>query len=244
MVVAVAAAVGGLHLVRRQVPHDVREKNNEVAGFFIAVLGVIYGVLLAFVVVAAWESFRDTQRTVEREANELVDIARVSQGLAEPTARRVHELAAEYAQLAIDAEWPAMSQGRRAEDQEAVLAEMWTAFRGLDATASDDVIRARFLEHFSALSDARLARQIEATEGLPGAVWLILVGGAFVTILFTYFFSAPNPMAQYVMTGLFAASIVLVLGLVSLLDFPLRGDLAIEPDAFEFALRTLERLRQ
>jgi hypothetical protein len=239
MIVAVIAAVVGLHLVRLRVPHHVRAENNEVAGFFLAVLGVIYAVLLAFVVVAAWEDFRDTTRVVEREANELVDLYRVSQALPEPIGSTVRRLATDYARLAIDVEWPALARGEQTEEQGRVLDEIFrvvTASPG--AEAAEDVIRAQFLEHFSALGDARQSRQLAAEESLPWVIWLLLIGGAVMTVVFTYFFSAPNPTAQYIMTALYAGSIVLVLGLISLLDFPLRGDLTIHPHAFDLAIRT------
>jgi hypothetical protein len=60
LVVCVASlvAVGGLELVRRLVPTETRQKHNDVAGFIYAALGVIYAVLLALVVIAAWEVMR------------------------------------------------------------------------------------------------------------------------------------------------------------------------------------------
>jgi hypothetical protein len=39
------------------VPTEVRQKHNDVAGFIYAVLGVVYAVLLALVVIAVWEEF-------------------------------------------------------------------------------------------------------------------------------------------------------------------------------------------
>ncbi|MGZ3541891.1 MAG: bestrophin-like domain, partial [Vulcanimicrobiaceae bacterium] len=38
--------------------------NNEVAGFKFAVVGLFYGVLLAFVVIAVWEDYRNTETAV------------------------------------------------------------------------------------------------------------------------------------------------------------------------------------
>jgi hypothetical protein len=48
--------------------------NNEVAGFKFAVVGVFYAVLLAFVVVAVWEDYRDTETAVRNEAKALADL--------------------------------------------------------------------------------------------------------------------------------------------------------------------------
>ena len=48
--VAVAASVLGLWLVRRTVPPHTLREHHDVAGFILAIVGVIYAVLLDFVV--------------------------------------------------------------------------------------------------------------------------------------------------------------------------------------------------
>ena len=50
--VSVLIAVTGLTLVQRLVPLRLRKEHNDVAGFIYAVLGVIYAVLIALVVIA------------------------------------------------------------------------------------------------------------------------------------------------------------------------------------------------
>src|ERR687897_391240 len=66
---ACLAAVLGLALVQRLVPTAIRQEQNDVAGFIYAVVGVIYAVLLALVVIATWEEFGRARVTVEAEAN-------------------------------------------------------------------------------------------------------------------------------------------------------------------------------
>ena len=48
--------------------------NNEVAGFKFAVVGLFYGVLLAFVVIAVWDEYRNTETAVRNEAKAAVDL--------------------------------------------------------------------------------------------------------------------------------------------------------------------------
>ena len=71
---ACLAAVVGLTVVQRLVPATIRKEHNDVAGFIYAVLGVIYAVLLALVVIAVWEDFGRARDTVEAEANALAEI--------------------------------------------------------------------------------------------------------------------------------------------------------------------------
>jgi hypothetical protein len=57
----VLISVGGLLLVQRLVPIEVRQRQNDVAGFIYAVLGVAYAVLLGLMVIAVWEQWEGAQ---------------------------------------------------------------------------------------------------------------------------------------------------------------------------------------
>ncbi|MDQ5812807.1 MAG: hypothetical protein M3358_19165, partial [Actinomycetota bacterium] len=81
---ACLAAVVGLTVVQRLVPATIRKEHNDVAGFIYAVLGVIYAVLLALVVIAVWEEYGRARVTVESEANALAEIFWLAHRLPEP----------------------------------------------------------------------------------------------------------------------------------------------------------------
>ena len=64
-------SVLGLCLVRRLVPLDRLQKNHEVAGVTFGVLGAFYGLVLAFVIVAAWERFNQANANAHDESTAL-----------------------------------------------------------------------------------------------------------------------------------------------------------------------------
>ena len=74
-------AMFGPVLVRRYVTLEKLEKNNEVAGFEFAAVGVLYAVLLAFAIIVVWERFSDAETTVATEAGAAANIYRLSQGI-------------------------------------------------------------------------------------------------------------------------------------------------------------------
>jgi hypothetical protein len=79
-------SVLGLYIVRILVPLATLKKNHEVAGFTFGVLGAFYGLLLAFVIVAAWERFDRANANVEEEGVALISLYRLSKGFSAPTA--------------------------------------------------------------------------------------------------------------------------------------------------------------
>src|SRR5215207_2966988 len=108
---ACLAAVAGLELVQRLVPSEKRQQHNDVAGFLYAVVGVVYAVLLALLVIAVWEQYERALETVEGEADSVADIAWLAHRLPEPERHVLQEDARSYAQEVVDQEWPQMEQG-------------------------------------------------------------------------------------------------------------------------------------
>jgi len=70
MIVAQTYAIGLMLLTRSIFGVSRLAENNEVAGFKFAVVGVFYAVLLAFVVVAVWEEYRNNEAAVRNEAKD------------------------------------------------------------------------------------------------------------------------------------------------------------------------------
>jgi hypothetical protein len=66
----------GLVIVHRLVSVNIRRSYNDIVGFTIAVVGVVYAVLLAFIAVATWETFRKSDNVVADEASYVGDVFR------------------------------------------------------------------------------------------------------------------------------------------------------------------------
>src|ERR671917_1262589 len=126
------AAVAGLEVVQRLVPAQKRQEHNDVAGFLYAVVGVVYAVLLALLVIAVWEQYQSARETVESEANAVADIAWIAHRLPEPEHHELQEDARSYAQEVVDEEWPLMEQGRLEGVQ--TLPEGWDLIDEMRAT--------------------------------------------------------------------------------------------------------------
>ena len=108
-------AVAGRWIVRRLVSLETLERNHEVAGFFLGVLGTMYAVLLAFVVSVLWTQYQDARVLITREANELGDLSRPSKGFSEPLPTQLRAQLTEYTKATLDEEWPAMANGNESQ---------------------------------------------------------------------------------------------------------------------------------
>src|SRR5918912_2604270 len=230
-------AVGGLVLVQRLVSTERRQQHNDVAGFSYAVLGVAYAVLLGLMLIAVWEEWDAAAATATDEANELAEIFWLAHQLPQPEGRHIQELARSYAQVVVEDEWPLMQQGRSSPEAWATLDELRGAILGLDPTTGAQLARYnQVLEQLHALGDARRERLLAASEGLATILWVVLIGGAVITIAFTYLFGLENTVVHTLMVAALAMILSMSLFTVAALDHPFKGDVRIPPAAFEQVL--------
>src|SRR5215210_1918503 len=242
---ACLAAVAGLELVQRLVPHEKRQEHNDVAGFLYAVMGVVYAVLLALLVIAVWEQYQKANEAVESEANGVAEVAWLAYRLPEPEHHQLQEDARSYAQEVVEEEWPLMEQGLGGVQS---LPEGWDLIDDIRATLQDvepstvaeQELYAEGLDRISRFGDARRMRVVAAKEGLPGVLWAVLVFGAVVTVGFTYLFGLRNSWAHRLMVMSLTAVIALVLFTVGVMEHPFSGGVHLEPDAFELILERFE----
>jgi hypothetical protein len=239
------AAVAGLALVERLVPAEKRQQQNDVAGFLYAVIGVVYAVMLALLLIAVWEQYQRAHETVENEANSVADIAWLAHRLPETEGHQLQEHARSYAQEVVDEEWPLMEQGIEGErgtpEGWDLVDDMRATLQGVEPRTEAEVqIYAEGLDQIDRLGDDRRMRLVAAEEGMPGVLWAVLVFGGVVAVGFTYLFGLQNSWAHRLMVMSLTAVIVLVLFTIGVMEYPFSGGARLEPRAFELILERLE----
>lgn len=242
VLVTVVVSLIGLVLVRRAAPPKSLAKHTDVAGYIYAVVGVIYAVILAFVVIAAWEEHRDAQAAAAAEASAVLNLARMANGWPAEDRTIVEAALVGYARQVVDVEWPAMSRGDFAPTTATITVNrLWQALNEADETAATKgaSYEAAWLQ-LEALSEARRNRLLLGQDGLPMSMMVILIVGAVVTVAFTYLFAVDDSRIQALMTASLTLLIALLLLLQYQLGMPFQGDSAIEPTAMELVLAEID----
>ena len=239
------AAVAGLEVVQRLVPAEKRQQQNDVAGFLYAVVGVVYAVLLALLVIAVWERYQGARETAESESNAVADIAWLASRLPEAERHQLQELARSYALEVVNEEWSVMEQGTEGErgTPEAwnLVDDMRATLQELEpVTEAESQLYAEGLDQIDRLGDDRRMRLVAAEEGLPGVLWAVLVFGGVVVIGFTYLFGLQNTWAHRLMVAALTAVIALVLFTIGAMEYPFAGGARIDTGAFELILERFE----
>jgi hypothetical protein len=226
-----ALAILGPLVVRRYVTLEKLTVNNEVAGFKFATVGVLYAVLLAFSVIVVWQKFSDAADTVVKESGAAASLYQLSYGLSGVQGAAFRGALTSYIKSATSDEWPAMEQGRASKQTAEKLSAIYGDLLALKSFAqSNSALMSEVLRRLDALSQARRARLVAAEGSVPDIVWAVLLGGAVVTITFTFFFGTRNLRAQVLMTALLSILILSQLLIVVVIDRPFTGPVNVGPE--------------
>jgi Protein of unknown function (DUF4239) len=238
---SILAALLGFLLVERRCARGRRQQHNDVAGFIYAVLGVIYAVLLAYVVIVVWQDFAAAHLTTEQEANQVADLHSLADELPAPFGARVRELARAYTRSVIDDEWPLLNRGQASPRTTELARDLGRALRAVEPqTSRDQVIYDKALTLYQGLQDNRRLRIYQSRDGLHPIVWTMLIGGAIITVTFTYLFGLDNTGAHALMIAALAAIIGAILFMIQATDYPYSGDVRVQPTPFELVLGTMD----
>lgn len=226
----VSTLVAG-YLVARFTPGDIRLAHNDRAGFILAVIGVVYAVLLAFVAIGTWERFNQAEARSYEESEALATVYRDAESF--PDAAPLRAMLRAYVRSVIDDEWPRMRRGQRGTASNALLeaADLYVRHLPVGSAAAQDVHGQMLSAMDTALADRETRLTIDFI-GINSIMWVVLVAGAYITVAFTYLFGFERTVMQQLMIGGLSLTIGLVLFLVVGLDYPFRGSIAVGPDAF------------
>lgn len=239
--IVVAASLVGMMIVRRLVPRERLTQHTDVAGYIYAVIGVIYGVILAQVVVAAWDEYRDALSVAESEASAVLNLDRLASIWPEEDQQRIRTALIDYATAVVEVEWPAMSKGdfSLAADSSRVGA-LWAAYD--DIALGPNAATANYatsLGQLETIEDSRRTRFELGERTLPQAMVVVLVLGGIVTVAFSYLFRIDDRWLHAVMTASLAVLVALLLLLEYDLETPFDGVDAIPPTSMQLVLSTL-----
>lgn len=236
-------AVVATLLIRRFVPEALHKSNNEVAGFMFAGVAVIYGVLLAFVFLVVWQQFNDAQNVVEREANTALNLFRLGQELPDPYGADLRAGVQNYLRLSVDNEWQAMARGKSDPAATGAMEGLWRLHREFDAAGlSEHDQQNTWFSMMDSLSDNRASRILASHNELPALMWVLLWGGAGITLAFTLFFRVPDARFHVLMSGSFTALAAFAIFLIIELNSPFAGSIAVEPTSFQQAIQVIQQL--
>jgi hypothetical protein len=233
--VTALVAIGVHYLVQRRFGYDVLCLQNDVAGFIYSAIGVIFAVVLGFVVIVVWQKYDDVRTYVDNEVAAALDIYHASEALPPPLRLKIRSQLVDYANVVSKIEWETMSRGALATsgsaDVETIAHEVQTFH---PASLAEQDAHQLALSEIKALFDARRQRLRALEPSVPPLLWFALFAGAAATLGFTFLFGVKNRVAQLIMTATLASLIAIMFVVIQGLDNPFHGASSISPSGWQY----------
>jgi len=208
-------------------------------------LGTLYSVLLAFVVSGVWQSFSDAETAVNSEANALADLAYLIRHISAARSEDVRQSTRSYVASVVE-RWDLLAlatpDNRSAAEDVATSNTLLQAI--LDVSPQGDrelQLYAQALVFTGSWLDARRDRLRCAKGNSAGALWGLLIAGAFVLFAFHGLFVTHARVVWVVLLLGFPLIVGLSFYLIFSLDSPFSGSLCASPEPFKRLLRVFEQ---
>lgn len=241
IVVSMALAITSLIVLNVVWPARQRRVHNDIIGWQVSVLGTIYAVMVGFMLYAVWTNFQMAEINADGEANALVNMCRIADGLPDASRNQIQTLAAQYVDVVLSYEWPKMSRGEPGWGDSSVILKFGQT---LTHTPADNFTQQISLDHameqLSSLTEHRRVRQLESESQLPNVLWAVLLSGGVITILTCCLLGSENFTLHLTMIIAMSLLISLVLVAIADIDRPFQGTVHVRPTAF---LRAQDAIR-
>src|ERR1700686_2112899 len=234
-----------LYIVRPLVPVERLKRNHEVAGFTFGVIGAFYGLLLAFVIVAAWERFDRADEKVQAESVALTSLYRLPKGFPRPLQHNLQRAIRDYTDHAVNVEWPSMATGLHDKKNDNPIGSLglWALVASYNPSdGRQSLLVDKSYDQLQLLSEARSLRYMSGSQEFPSVVWLVIYAGLFITVGFSYFFGLETFPSQALMSGIFASLLGLTILAILELAHPYQGSVVVSDEPFRFAITRMNEM--
>jgi sterol desaturase/sphingolipid hydroxylase (fatty acid hydroxylase superfamily) len=242
VVVAVVAFFVLLHaFVQRRQRSEVLRRHNDVAGYLFSAVGVLYAVVLGFVVVVVWQKYDGAVANVESEVDAVGNLYHVVDSYPAALRNRIRTGLRTYADIVAEIEWPAMARGESVPaagstklEEVAYLVNTFGPANFKEFAAQQAAMATE-----QRLFDARRSRLVQAVPAVPSVLWFALVVGALAMVAFCFIFGVENRPAQLTMTAILVGLIGILFIVILEFSTPFSGSVRISNDGWVYLQQRL-----
>jgi hypothetical protein len=192
---------------------------NEIANTVFGVISLIYSLILAFVIIAAWDDYNDLEKTIETEADKINTIITHIGSLPDSLKTNIISSIYSYCNNVINNEW----KMRGAENFERPSA-IPTLRKLILTTTPQSQIQENIFHvidtELSNISDFRRERVGHSHSQIPPIVWFVLCVGSIMLVLFFFFFNTPTIRLKRIYLSFLVSCMAMCMFLVYVLDHP------------------------
>jgi hypothetical protein len=215
------------------------KENHDMASAIYNAFGIIYAVLVAFVVFASWTTYDTTQKNIEIEANKIAALFLDAAAFDDPLKKNIRIAITNYTKAIVNEEWPLMSSGVHGAKQSIdAHNEIWDAYINIDIkTIKNPYMYEESLRQLNTMTEYRRLRRFASRSSTPIAIWIVLLVGGVISAVYSMFFGTRHIKTHCIMASAYTIINTMVLYLIYILDHPFTGYSAISNEPFQSILK-------
>jgi hypothetical protein len=222
--------------------HQQDHSHNDIVGYYLAAVTVFYGITLGLVAVGTWNNYSMVQDRVDHEAQTIGSLYRDVSAYPAPINSELQQDLKSYVREVVDHSWPLQRRGIMPTGTDTILSDMQThLLQFAPQNMGQQVIHAEAFKQFNQLIEARRSRLDSINVSLPRALWWMVIVGAVICIVVTFFFDMRSMSMHRWMTALMSGLLGLIIFLIATLDNPFRGKVAVGPTSIQTVYTTIMR---
>jgi len=238
--VSILLAVGFVWFSEKTVYRPGGKTETGSLSSFVTTVGLVYGALLGFTVVVAWEQFSSAEANVTNESSTLATMYRQTISLAPPEQETMRRLLRDYT-TSVQAEWDNPGSDAASADARAAITDIYRALGGQHSPAvAANPINAEIRGQLNVLTSQRNTRVLDAIPRIPGLLWTGLLFGGVLLIGLIGFTRLDNRRNHMILSSAIAILLGLLLFLIFWLDHPFGRQLGVTPRPFDYTVQVFD----
>lgn len=202
---------------------------NDTTGIYLQSITVAIGIIIAFIVTNEWQTYKDLQSLMTREANFIYNMYYTASYLE--NSENITLLIKEYLCSIINIEFPQMEQGIIPPDDAKVVQRLVDSIYAYTPDTTNANQLPLYNSLISLLGDAlqaRATRLESVNSGLADELWWVLIAGYFIIVFMSLLLSGTF-QSRLLCTTASSVTYAILLFLAVALDSPFKGDFGLDP---------------
>jgi uncharacterized protein DUF4239 len=238
--VCIALALGCMWLSYRILPESASTEYNSSLSPFLTIIGLMFGALLGFTVVVAFEQFSSASANVAGEATTLTTMYRQTVSMPDPARTQLRQLLRTYTTAVEGPEWQNQKRGEANETARTALTQMYQVIGTEQPSVANSPATSNFMGRLTTLASDRNTRILDASPRIPPVLWCGLLIGAIILVTITGFMRLGNRRGHLVLCSAVAVLLGLLLFVIFSLDRPFNSQTGVTPIPFAHSLKVFD----
>ncbi len=228
MLFSIAIVFAGFKLIHKFYYYEHLEKFHNVTSYIFNAYGLLYAVVIAFVVYINWSDYNNAQEQLYSESNQISNLFHNVQGFPEPLKTELMKSIVSYTYNINTVEIFEMKEGKYNYESNIAYTKLWSDFLNIEVKKLDNpFLYEQCIDELNKISESRRFRFFYLNNTIPKLIWIVMLLGCVFSFSFSFFFGMKTKFPYLLLVIGFTFINVLLLYLILVLDHPYEGVNAI-----------------